>query len=421
LPFSHSSNRSRIPRGVAVSPVGMLPAVPACMCAAERSEGNSPMQIVFWGSVFLVLYPFIVYPVLVSLWGRVFPRPVRRAPIEPTVTVLIPAYNEADVIANTLEAMLAQDYPAGKMDILVVSDGSSDGTDEIVAGFASRGVRLLRQEGRGGKALALNAAVRQATGEIIVFCDANAQFAPQAVRTMVRNFADPQVGYATGSLRLLSAEPTLAGSGISSYMRYENHLREAETRVGSVIGVNGGCDAVRRSLYSDIPGHLITDFVLPLRVIASGSRVVYDPDAISSEVANDQLKSEFGMRVRVALRALQGLTHMRRLFNPLRFPGVAFCLVSHKVVRYVAFVFLVTALLSNIWLALWSPFYTVLLVAHFACYALALCGVAGVGHGRLKKLTVVPAYLLVSYSAFALAMFRFLRGQSMATWRPRAG
>ena len=178
---------------------------------------------------------------------------------------------------------------------------------------------------------------------------------------------------------------------------------------------------MRRALYSDVPRELISDFVLPLRVMAGGHRVVYDPSAISREKANTELRSEFGMRVRVALRALQGMLHMRRLLDPLRFPAASFCLVSHKALRYFAFVFLATALASNLALASASSFYRMLLVLHLLVYAMAGCGIAGVGLGRLTRLTVVPGYLLMSYVAFAVASWRLIRGQSMATWNPRAG
>jgi cellulose synthase/poly-beta-1,6-N-acetylglucosamine synthase-like glycosyltransferase len=376
------------------------------------------MAAVFWISLVLIVYPYAVYPALLALWGALRARPVARAAVEPSVTVLVPAFNEADVIAATLAALLAQDYPKERLQILVVSDCSDDGTDDIVRSFADRGVELLRQPERGGKALGLNAAVRHARGEIVVFCDANARFAPGAVRSLAQNFADPQVGYVTGALTV-DDEGGVTG-GNNAYLRFEESLRAAETRVASVIGVNGGCDAIRRELYSDIPKELITDFVLPLRVIAAGRRVVFDPQAQSREDGNAELQSEFSMRVRVALRALQGLVHMRRLLNPLRHPSAAFCIVSHKVVRYMAFVFLATALVSNIALAVASPFYRVLLVGHLACYALAACGLLGAGR-RLGLVTVAPAYLLMTYWAFAVATWRFLRGQTMATWKPRAG
>ena len=186
-------------------------------------------------------------------------------------------------------------------------------------------------------------------------------------------------------------------------------------------GVNGGCDAIRRALYSDIPRELITDFVLPLRVIADGHRVVYDSNAVSRETSNAELQSEFSMRVRVALRGMQGMVHMRRLFNPLRYPATSFCLVSHKLLRYTAFVFLATALLANLSLATTSSFYGVLLILHLACYGLAACGLLGIGRDRLGAVSMAPAYLLMTYWAFAVAAWRFLRGQTMATWKPRGG
>jgi glycosyltransferase involved in cell wall biosynthesis len=377
------------------------------------------MAALFWISLLLIIHPYVTYPLVLLAWRAVAARPVKRAPFEPTVSVLIPAYNEAEAIATTLEAVLAQRYPKDRLQVLVVSDCSDDGTDDIVRSFADRGVELLRQPERGGKALGLNAAVRQARGDILVFCDANARFEPDCVRELAQNFADPDIGYATAQLTIEAGSSATSGGG--AYLRFEEWLRAAETDVASVIGVNGGCDAIRRELYSDIPRELITDFVLPLRVIASGKRVVFDTRAASRETSNAALKSEFSMRVRVALRGMQGLVHMRRLLNPLRHPAVSFCLVSHKVLRYLAFVFLATALLSNLALAVDSPFYRVLLALHLACYALAACGLLRGARERLGIVVVAPAYLLMTYWAFAVATWRFLLGQKMATWKPRSG
>ena len=381
----------------------------------------TPMDVLFWSSVFLVIYPYLVYPAGMALAGLVLRRDVRRASIEPLVTVLIPAYNEVGSISETLAHLLRQNYPRERLQILVVSDASSDGTDEIVKGFADQGVELLRQEGRGGKALALNAGARRALGEILIFCDANARFEPDAVRNLVNDFADPTIGYATGRLSLASSSGSASGGGISAYVSYENMVRAAETRVASIIGVNGGIDAMRASLYSDVSGDLISDFVLPLRVIDAGYRVVYEPGARSTEIANSLMESEFRMRVRVALRALQGLMHMRRLLNPLRHPLTSFCLISHKLLRYFGFVFLFTAAVANLWLSFESPAYRVLLGLHAGIYVLALLGVGRVGGRFFGRAAIVPAYLLLSYAAFAAATFKFMRGQTMATWQPRAG
>ena len=169
------------------------------------------MAAVFWISLFLIVYPYAIYPLVLAVWGRLRPRPVARAAVEPSVSVLIPAYNEVDVIAATLTAMTGQDYPRDRLQILVVSDGSDDGTDDVVRSFADRGVELLRQTDRGGKALGLNAAVKRARGEIVVFCDANARFAPDAVRSIVQNFADPDVGYVTGKLTVGSMAARATG------------------------------------------------------------------------------------------------------------------------------------------------------------------------------------------------------------------
>jgi cellulose synthase/poly-beta-1,6-N-acetylglucosamine synthase-like glycosyltransferase len=379
------------------------------------------IEALFFGSVLLAVYPYAVYPLAILAIGALRPRPVRRAPFTPTVSVLIPAYNEADCIEATIRNKLEQDYPRERVQILVVSDGSTDGTDDIVRRYADRGVELLRREGREGKAAALNEAVGRARGEIIVFSDANSLFAPDALSRMMENYADPEVGYVTGRLRFEGEEGSVGSSGGGAYLRYESFVREAETRAGSIIGVNGGVDSIRRCLYSDIPRQLITDFVLPLRVVAAGRRVIYDPRVGARERPNAGLESEFRMRVRVALRALQGLAHMRGLLNPFRRPLVAFCLVSHKLLRYLAFVFLPIALATGAWLAPASAFYAALFAAQIGAYGLALLGLARTLPPRLRRLTAVPSYFLLSNLAFGLAVFKLLRGESMATWKPRAG
>jgi cellulose synthase/poly-beta-1,6-N-acetylglucosamine synthase-like glycosyltransferase len=373
------------------------------------------------GSLILALYPLLGYPLLIELLGWLRPRPVARQPYSPSVTVLVPAYNEAEVIAQTIENLLLQRYPAGQLQIIVVSDGSDDGTDDIVRRYAARGVQLLRREPRRGKAAGLNAAMQQARGEVIVFSDANARFAPDAVAMLAENFADPRIGYVTGQLNMLHRAGNQTGEGASGYIRYENRLRVAESRAGSVIGVNGGVDSMRRVLYRDVPDDQITDFVLPLQVIAAGYRVVYDPRACSSEEANEELGSEFRMRVRVALRALRGLWYMRRVLNPFVYPLAAFCVISHKLLRYLTFLFLIAAFLSSALLAGRSPAFRLLLELEIVALALAAVGLLRGLPSGVRRITGLASYFLVSNAAFAVATLRFLRGESMATWRPRGG
>lgn len=379
------------------------------------------MEIILWISITLIIYPYLIYPFAILLLGLMRPRKVKRALHLPTVTVLIPAYNEVDCIAETIQNKLNQGYPRDKLQIIVVSDASTDGTDEVVTRFLDQGVTLLRRDERKGKAAALNAVVRLASGEILVFSDANSLFGPDALRRMLENFADPDVGYVTGSLGFVMDKAHSGGAGVSAYMRYENLMRRLETGSGSIFGVNGGVDAMRKDLYIDTPPHLITDLVLPLSVIARNYRVVFDPAVTALEVPNAKLASEFRMRIRVTLRALQGLVYMRCLLNPLRHPLASFCLISHKVLRYFGFVFMLAALVSNVLLAHGSNWYAVLLWLQIVAYSLALLGLLPGLPGWLKRLTVVPSYLLLSNTAFAIATFRFLRGESMAIWPPRAG
>jgi cellulose synthase/poly-beta-1,6-N-acetylglucosamine synthase-like glycosyltransferase len=378
------------------------------------------MRIAFWVAAFLGAYPIIVYPAVLLVLGSLWPRPFRRAPHWPTVTVLIPAHNEASTISSTLENKLALDYPAQKLQILVVSDASSDGTDHIVRGYADRGVELLRQDSRRGKAAAINAAVGHARGEILLFSDANSSFEPDAARLLVESFADPAVGYVTGRLSFGGDGDTVA-SGIGAYMAYENAVRVLETRFDSVIGVNGGIDALRRSLYAEVPETQLTDFVLPLRCIEAGFRVVYDPRAVSVEQANAAVDTEFRMRVRVALRGLQAIAYMRSLLHPWRRPRAAFCLWSHKVLRYTTPVLLPVPLVAALWLAPVSAFYRWVAALQLAAYLLAAFSLAGKLPGLLAPLARVPAYLVLTSAAFAVAIYRWFRGDTLATWKPRAG
>jgi cellulose synthase/poly-beta-1,6-N-acetylglucosamine synthase-like glycosyltransferase len=375
----------------------------------------------FWGSIFLTAYPYLVYPVLLGAMGLYRPRRVRWSAWEPRVSVLIAAHNEAGHIAETVYDKLAQDYPPDKLQVIVVSDASTDGTDDIVREIP--GVVLMRCEQRSGKSVALNMAMREATGDMLVFSDANTRFQSGAIRRMVGNFADSTVGYVSGALSFDAGGSSTSTTGSGAYVAYENMLRRLENRCGSIVSANGGVDCIRRDLYVNVAPHLSTDFVLPLAVIARGLRVVFDPAVRATEMANASLDAEFRMRVRVALPALQAMLAARKLFNPMRYPLPAFCLVSHKALRYAGFVFMALALASNMVLALDDRRYCVLLAVHVGLYMVALFGLLEGLHlpASLRRLIAVPSYLMMSSAAFAVAAFKLLQGHRIATWRPRSG
>lgn len=382
------------------------------------------IEIGFWVCLGLLAYIYVGYPMIVLLIGTIRGRDVQKADIEPQVTVLIAAYNEEQDIERTITNKLTQDYPPERLDVLVVSDGSSDGTDEVVARLVEHSntrVRLLRQEPRQGKTQALNMAASHSRGEIIVFADANSIYAPNAIRTLMRNFGDPSVGYVTGQMIYTNPHDAGIGEGSSAYMGYENLLRSLETRLGSIVGVDGGIDAVRRSLYFPMAADQLPDFVLPLYVVEQGKRVVYEPEALLFEPALSHPADEFRMRVRVALRALWALYDKRALLNPFRHPLFAWQLISHKLLRYGAFVFLAGALaFSGLAIGL-HPFYGGLFALQLTAYMLAGIGHIVIRFGANGSKLLAPYYFVVLNAACALAFWKFLNRRKMVLWRPRGG
>ena len=377
------------------------------------------MQYLFWISTLLVAYVYVGYPVLAWGLARMIGRPTLASPIQLKVTVVIAAHNEASHIEETVRNKLVQQYPEQLLEIIVVSDGSSDGTDEIVLGLGPR-VRLTRQDPRAGKTAALNVAVQQAAGEIVVFSDANSMYSPDAIGRLVANFADPTVGYVTGKMVYVNNDGSLIGDGCSGYMKYENWLRRQESQLASVIGVDGGIDAVRKGLYQPMRPDQLPDFVLPLSVAEQGYRVVYEADALLHEASLSRQDEEYRMRVRVSLRALWALWDMRRLMNPFRHGLLAFQLVSHKLLRYMSFVPLMVLFVSSVVLAPQGGVYLAALILQLAALALAVIGWARRTR-HSPTFVAFPYYFSLLNIAVAHAALRFLRGDRQVTWTPRTG
>ena len=306
------------------------------------------LAVIFFISVFTLFYVYAGYPLLAKIFGDTAKRAINKSgKYEPTVTVLIAAYNEAPHIADTVRNKLEQDYPSDKLNVIVISDESEDDTDELVHAIDDDRVRLIRQVPRAGKTSALNLAMPEATGEIIVFSDANSLYGPETIRNLVAPLADPEIGYVTGRMVYKAPDGSLTGEGCSTYMTYENKLREWETQLGSVVGVDGGVDAMRREIYTPMNADQLPDFVQPLTVVEQGYRVVYEPRALLYEDALAAATDEYRMRVRVSLRAFHALKDKATLLNPSLFGVFAWQLWSHKVLRYLAFLFMVLAFVSN--------------------------------------------------------------------------
>lgn len=373
-------------------------------------------------SISLVVYVYVGYPLLAKVLGGILRRRVHIAEagsFTPTVTLIIAAYNEADHIEETVRNKLALDYPADKLNIIVVSDESEDGTDDIVRGIGDARVRVIRQIPRAGKTSALNLAIPDATGEIVAFSDANSLYRPDALQHLVACFADPAVGYVTGRMVYKAPDGSLTGEGCSTYMSYENSLRASETNLGSIVGVDGGVDATRRSIYVPMRADQLPDFVQPLTVREQGYRVIYQPEALLYEDALSSTNDEFRMRVRVGLRAFHALKDKAHLLNPFRYGIFAWQLLSHKVLRYMAFLFMLAALLVNIPLALGgSVFWTGVMAAQILFYLTAIFGHLA-RNQQLPRMVGLVYYLCVLNVASAIAWVQFLMGRKKVIWKPR--
>jgi cellulose synthase/poly-beta-1,6-N-acetylglucosamine synthase-like glycosyltransferase len=377
--------------------------------------------MVFAASLATILYVYAGYPVLLGILRSCRRNDPIKSGIEPTVTILIPAYNESTCILETIENKLSLEYPIGKFEVLVISDGSTDGTDEIVRGIGSERVRLIRQDLRAGKTAALNRAVPEARGEVLVFSDANSIYEKGVLRALVSNFADHRVGYVTGKMIYVNRDGSVTGDGCSLYMKYENRLRSMETAVGSVVGVDGGIDAIRKPLYKPMREDQLPDFVLPLSVFEQGYRVVYEPTAILREPALARADDEYRMRVRVSLRALWALFDMRHLFNPFRFGLFSWQLVSHKLLRYLVFLFLAATYVSSAYLSSRHIAFRAVYHAQNAMYFLAAFSLLLERFGWRFRGLYVPYYFTLLNVASAHAAVKFLLGQKKVLWTPRKG
>ena len=369
----------------------------------------------------MIFYVYLGYPILVYIFAKINKQFVQKAAFEPRVTIIIAAYNEEDCIANTLENKIQLDYPRDKFEVIVVSDNSTDRTDEIVKTHKKEGVKLLRQEPRAGKTSAINRAVEKAAGEILIFSDANSIYAPDALRKIVRNFSDTGVGYVTGKMIYTNPEGSGVGESCSTYMKYENFLRQVETGIGSIVGVDGGIDAIRKELYQPMNPDQLPDFVLPLKVVEQGYRVVYEPEAVLKEPSLKSAENEYKMRVRVSLRALWALWDMRHLLTFTPSFLYSWQLWSHKVLRYICFFWLLTAYLSNS--LLWADhiIYKIAFIAQNTAYLVALLYPLLEKNRHSNAFASLFHYFALLNIACAHAFFKFLAGQKQVIWTPRQG
>jgi cellulose synthase/poly-beta-1,6-N-acetylglucosamine synthase-like glycosyltransferase len=386
--------------------------------------------LVFWGSLGLLGWTYFGYPLLMFLRCQLRPQPIHKAPLTPALTLLIPAYNEADVIRAKLDNTLSLNYPEDRLQILVVDDGSQDGTAAIVREYADRGVMLIPQTTRGGKIGAVNEGFKHAVGEIVVLSDASPIYETDALRKLASSFADLEVGVVVGTLAVYD-EASGVAQQVGLYWRYEAALRRWESLTGSTVAVHGNMFAVRRALYRPLPAHTVNDeFSIAMEVIRQGYRVIDEPEALSYDSASQNMRGEFNRRARINAGRYQALFSAGYLRAPSLDYG--FRLFSHKLLRPLAPVFMVLMLVANplalIWpgnraahlLRLGGWWGALLLLGQIGFYALAALGWQAERRGRRGGVFLSVPYFFVSTNLAALVgLWRWLRGSQRVTWQKR--
>jgi len=366
----------------------------------------------------LILFIYAGYPALMFAISRLSPRPVIRADIQPRVTLVIAARNERRDIAAKLENALALDYPKDLLQIIVASDCSEDGTDEIVREFADRGVILIRQNTREGKTRAQHRAAIVSNGEILVFSDATTRLESDTLRKLTRAFADPAVGCVAGRLVYKPGQSPAVAEGCRSYWDYERLLKSWESDAESLVGVSGCLYAVRRSCYAKLANDMIDDFVIAIEMQLQGLRTVYEPEAVCGETANTRCADEFRMRVRVIEQSMNALHRYGRLLDARNHWMFMFQIFCHKTLRYSTPLLLALAFIANSLALGAGHFYQYAFLAQLLFYFAAFIGWLGDRSGRSLGPLALPYYFVLVNAAAPVAFMKFLRGEAHVVWEP---
>lgn len=372
--------------------------------------------VAFWLCAFLLGYTYLGYPVLMWVWASLRSRPPQLRNIEPTVSLVLVAHNEARRIEGRIENLLSLDYPRDRLEILIASDGSTDGTAERTRAYEPAGVRVMAFEIRRGKPAMLNDLVSKARGEIVVFADARQRFETGALRAIVAPFADPQIGAVSGELILTDdTEATTVGKGVGFYWRYEKFIRRNESQVDSSMGATGAIYAIRRELFEPIPQDTILDDVLiPMRIVRRGYRVFLEPRARAYDKVSKKAADEFTRKVRTISGNFQLFARELWLLNPCR-NRLWLQTVSHKGLRLLSPLLFLMAFGANLMLA-GEGLYRGMLLAQMLFYAAALSGCAlGNARPRLPLVSVPYTVCLLNW-ATVVAFYRYVSGRQRVTW-----
>ncbi len=377
------------------------------------------IRSLMWLAIGVVLYAYAGYAFVIALLARFFgQKPRHDEAYQPMVTTLIAAHNEEDCIEAKILNCLEQTYPAQLHQVIVVSDGSTDSTPQIVEKYADRNVVPLYSPVRAGKTAAVNRAILQASGEVVVMSDANNMYNPEAVANLVRHFAEPSVGCVSGEKRVLKSGEAPSSGGEGLYWKYESFLKRCDSAFYSVVGAAGEIYAVRRELYNP-PAQdcLLDDFMVSMDIAQKGYRVVYEPEAVSYETGAASFRDEFKRRSRIFCGGFQSVARLPRLLNPF-YGRLWFQYLSHRVLRWVVTPFLVPLIfVLNAMLARRSPFYKLMLAGQVAFYAAGLLGLRQLDRtGRCSRPIYPIAYFLFIQLAQLSGFRRWVANRETGVW-----
>ena len=371
----------------------------------------------FWVLAFACFYVHLGYPLLLKLLTM---RPssgedkVQNS--LPTVTLIITAFNEEKSIEQRILNALSMDYPADKLEIIIASDGSTDKTDSIVAGYASRGVRLIRRT-RGGKTRAQNHVIPQATGALVALSDATSMFEPQALKELACSFADPEVGCAVGQVAWVNQAENAVTVGHSFYWRYEVFIRERESRIGGLFLSSGQIMCFRKELFETMDPSFQEDDFLPMKIVSKGFRVVYARKAVARDTLCSQAGGEIRMRSRNGNMSSRAYMRMAFEFVRARAWMPFWCLLSHKLGRFLVPIFLGLLFLVNLFL-IKDILYSITFIGQLVFYGCAIIGCLALKNGKSSRVFVVPYYFCLSNIGLMAGALRAMRGEKQASWEP---
>jgi poly-beta-1,6-N-acetyl-D-glucosamine synthase len=387
------------------------------------SSSITIIEVLFWIGLFILFYAYLGYGFVlytVVKFKRIFRKKINKTgeAFEPEVSFIVPCYNEAEIIEKKVKNCLSLNYPAEKLKIIFITDGSTDGTPDIIKNKYPY-AQVLHETIRGGKSCAENRSMKFVESPIVIFSDANTVLPPNAIREMVKHYADPKVGAVSGEKRILEKnKDNASGVGEGIYWKYESFLKKMDSELLTIVGAAGELFSLRRELFVDLEEDtILDDFMLSLRIAEKGYRVIYEPKAYAMESASESVKEELKRKIRICAGGWQAMIRLKSLLNPVKNPTLTFQYISHRVLRWsIAPLFLFLLFPMNIMLFGNGLFYQLALYGQTLFYMLAMMGWYFENQRIRVKPLFIPYYFFIMNYAVFVGFFRYMKGAQSAAW-----